>query len=81
MKKYYVSGVARDLLEQLRRILANRFAESVIWHRDLLIQTIRNAPVYPTFKGLSVDSIMAVVVADPKVRVVGDYICYSSEVT
>jgi hypothetical protein len=37
--------------------------------------------VYPTFKGLSVDSIMAVVLADPKVRVVGDYICYSSEVT
>lgn len=80
MRKYYISNIARDVLDHIKRILENRFAESVIWHVDVLLESIRKVPVYPTLQGISRDSMLAVILADRRINLIGDYVCYSSQI-
>ena len=75
MKDYYASSVALDVLRHLRDVIENRFQVSRVWRKDFLVQSVREAAVYPSLKGLSVESIMAVIHAKPTVYAFGDYVC------
>lgn len=76
MKRYYTSNIARDILDTVKQLIKSRFADSVVWHRDALLASIRSAPVYPSLQGLSDDSIMSIISADAQVHVIGDYVCF-----
>ena len=55
--------------------MENRLLVSKVWAKHLFVQSVKDAAVYPSLKGLSDESVMAVVYADPKIVCVGDYIC------
>ncbi len=75
MRDYYLSGVATEVLKQIREAVENRLAVSKVWERRRFIQSVKSAAVYPSLKGISDESVLAVVYADPKIVSVGDYIC------
>lgn len=74
MNDYYYSSIALDVLRHIRDALQNRFAISRIWHCTKLIESVKAASVYPSLKGVSDETILAVVYADPGIVVFGDYI-------
>ncbi len=62
-------------MKHIRETVENRFRVSRLWHKDTLIESIRQAAVYPSLKGLSEESIMGVIHANPAVYIFRDYIC------
>jgi hypothetical protein len=76
LRDYYTSFISRDVLARLREAVESRAQTNPIWTRKQLIESVRSAMVYPSLRGLSEASIMAIVVSRADFFVTGEYICF-----
>ena len=76
MRDYYTSNIGQAVLDKLRNAINDAFVYSQVWTSSDLVEYIRKTNVYPSMRGLSTDSILAVAFANPNVTASKSYIYF-----
>ena len=48
LENYYIAGANKDVINNIKMAIISRFELSPVWRIDLLIQSIRNAYMFPS---------------------------------